>query len=151
VNARFRTVFLFYCCHLFHILPTWFLVRIIGKNQLGILIDGCDEMMNDTDTAKAFQKRRRETFRMAIPLALATAVCFAVILMIGISGFEVPALIIPGLAVLTFFFLSSLILIVSAKYRCPKCNKIPWTDCFTEQGGVDLNPEVCSNCHSRLK
>jgi hypothetical protein len=29
-----------------------------------------DEMMNDTDTAKEFQNRRRKTFRIAMPLAL---------------------------------------------------------------------------------
>jgi len=108
-------------------------------------------MMNDTDTAKEFQNRRRKTFRIAMPLALAMVICFALILLIGISDCEVPAFTIHVLALLIFLFLGSLILTVTSNYRCPRCNEIPWTDSFTEQGGVDLSPEVCSKCHARLK
>jgi len=107
--------------------------------------------MNEKDTAKEFQARRRKTFLVATPLAFATLSCFLAILLIGIFGRDVPMLVIPVLAAFSVLFLSSLILVVTTKYRCPKCNQIPWTDSFTEQGGLDLNPEFCSKCHAPLK
>jgi len=62
----------------------------------------------------------------------------------------VPMPVIPVLAALSVLFLSSLILVVTTKYRCPRCNQIPWTDSFTEQGGLDLNPEFCAKCRAPL-
>lgn len=108
-------------------------------------------MSNEKDTAREFQLRRRKTFRIVLPLGLATVISMAILLLIGITGIDAPALTIPFLALMIFLFLGIIILTVNAHYRCPRCKEIPWTDSFTEQGGIDLNPEICSKCGARLK
>jgi len=90
-------------------------------------------------------------FRITIPWISAGILCLIAILLIGITDLTVPALTIPILAIFVFLSLSCVILIFSNMYRCPRCNNIPWTDSFTEQGGIDLNPDVCYYCKARLK
>jgi uncharacterized membrane protein len=108
-------------------------------------------MTSNENSAQEFQKRRRKAFRTAIPCLLAGLICFAAIGLIGIADLPAPAFTISILALLTFLFIGCGILVFRAGYRCPKCGRIPWTDSFTEQGGVDLDPEVCAHCGVRLK
>lgn len=102
--------------------------------------------MNDQEIVKEFQRNRRETFRIVAILLIAACLCLTSLIL-----FNLDFLMILILILITFLFMASAIIVISTKYRCPICKKIPWTDSFTEQGGVDLNPDVCPNCKAQLK
>lgn len=112
-------------------------------------------MTNDSDCAQEFQRRRREVWKTAKLWIFVAVLGFVAIPLVGITGFSIPPLepfmmlLVPVIAII--FSLGRVVLIVSAKYRCPRCNKIPWTDSFSEQGGLDLDPDFCSSCKARLK
>jgi len=112
-------------------------------------------MTNDMDTVQEFQRRRRETWKAVKPfIALMGGGIAGFILMIVANDFHLP----PDKKFLVLLFLFALIgisflfivLIIRAKYVCPRCNKIPVYE-YSGQGGVDLNPDVCPYCGTRLK
>jgi hypothetical protein len=112
-------------------------------------------MTDDSDTAREFQRRRKEAWNGAKRWFFVPAAGFAAFFLMGITNFKLSPpeefVTLFILFVLTAFSLVRIIFIVRAKYRCPRCGNIPWTDSFTEQGALDLSPDTCSSCGSLLK
>ncbi|HOK07676.1 MAG TPA: hypothetical protein PLW40_10670 [Syntrophales bacterium] len=107
--------------------------------------------MNDEETAREFQRRRRKTFRMAMLFGSAALICLILMLLIGIFDLDVPFFVMPVLVMVLFVSWGLAILIVTSNYRCPRCNELPLTENYGELGGFELNPHVCPRCHARLK
>jgi len=107
------------------------------------------------DTAKEFQRRRRETRKAVTPFIVLLAVGIAgFILMIVTNNFNLSPdktfLVLLFLFVLVGISILFIVLIIRAKYLCPQCNNIPMY-IYSGEGGVDLNPDICPYCGARLK
>lgn len=99
---------------------------------------------SDEEIAEEFQERRRDTFHRAKP--------WLVFLALGFGGFlvvywgKLDAFFAMVAMVFAFIGVFGSVYTVKNYYRCPSCEEPVW-----DNDGVQLDPEACPHCKTRLK
>lgn len=117
-------------------------------------------MANAPDVSKQFQRRRKETWRLAKPWLVALLLAGAPLYWMGdLDGEAAPERVLMFVAFFGILLVSvwRIVWIVQKTYRCPACDRVPMSrssgvgtggcDCADE---VDLNPKSCPGCGARL-
>jgi hypothetical protein len=105
-------------------------------------------VFSQSDIAREFQHRRRLTFQRLKHWIVLMIIGFlsCIIITIGTinSDHDLMVLIFIALMVPTGTAVIAINLIISRYYRCPVCDRIPYTSGMS--GGLPLDPKACPHC-----